>query len=381
MRKVAVILAAMILCMTLCTGCWDMVQSDEQNYVLGIGLDVGEAEGNVSVTFQVALPSAMFNEGGGEREQTFSLTTEEHSIEEARFDALFASSEQLNLEHVQIVVITEKLARQGIDSLLNYFFRNVMVRRSLTVVILDESGTLEDLFALEPPNGTPLPEYLVNLVKTNSYSAQSSINASNLLNISLAGLENNRLDYMIDRIGYDQEENKVYIAGGCAVSEGKMVGKLNTDELETLQWLQPGNNAPVVAVYYGEDHWTFQVDNQTTKIKPCVDQEGLRFDIDIAASCQLTETKSGLNSINTMDDQFLNVAAQVVAGKLQWQCEALLERMQKEWNADLLNLETYTRTEQPTWWREHGDTFFQQYPDMRIRLNFIIEVRRVGHVD
>lgn len=81
-------IAALCLCLS---GCWDMVEINDRLCIRGVGIDVGEQEGMISVTFQMLLPYETSDIQGTPMYQ--NLTIEAATVSEA-VDLLATDVEQ-----------------------------------------------------------------------------------------------------------------------------------------------------------------------------------------------------------------------------------------------------------------------------------------------
>ena len=51
--------------MFLLSGCWDREELEDRAYVIGLGLDKSEKEGNIKITMLIANPEVGSIQGGG----------------------------------------------------------------------------------------------------------------------------------------------------------------------------------------------------------------------------------------------------------------------------------------------------------------------------
>ena len=79
--KLVKILFFIIICLSL-TGCYDKTELDNLAYVIGIGLDVGEAQNsedddsdgeNLNITYQIAIPVKIAGENNSSGKETWRI--------------------------------------------------------------------------------------------------------------------------------------------------------------------------------------------------------------------------------------------------------------------------------------------------------------------
>ena len=145
----SLMLLTMLFCMSiLLCGCNGARELDQRGNVIAIGLDVGEQEGMIRVSFQFAVPQI---EGGKEaaNKSTFIITNTASSIAEALNLLSSEISLQPSVAHVKVIVIGEKLARKGIGSVVAPFMRYYEYRGSMFVLVA--RGTAKDFLEENKP--------------------------------------------------------------------------------------------------------------------------------------------------------------------------------------------------------------------------------------
>ncbi|MCA0753964.1 Ger(x)C family spore germination protein [Paenibacillus sp. N4] len=168
---------ALVLSMAvpLLTGCWDRLELEERAVVLGVSIDVAgeEAEAEesevshvegslplpdhamVRVGVQIALPGRIplgpGESGGGKGDSSQTVWVIDvvgHSIDDAFMNLQQQVSSKLFFGHLRVIVISEALARRGMDNVNDYFRRNAEVRRMAWMIV--SKGKALDLMKAAP---------------------------------------------------------------------------------------------------------------------------------------------------------------------------------------------------------------------------------------
>jgi len=149
--------------------------------VITIGVDRTEA-GKLSVTLAVALPGAASGgkgqQQGAVRRSRVILHREAATISEAIRLAELTSSRRLAMDHSQILMLGERFARGGVDTLLDFLLRSPQVRLS-TRIILVRGATPFEVLEIDP------------LMRSTQAEALRELEASR------AGLQMNLKDFLI----------------------------------------------------------------------------------------------------------------------------------------------------------------------------------------
>ena len=130
-------LISLIICfLFFSSGCWDKKEIEEQAFVIGLALDKGnKQDNNIIVTFQIALPQAFVAEAQSD-EPFWNISMEAANITEAEYQLAKEMNQIPNLEHCQVILIGEELAREGLNEYLDFLIRTHEVRRMINIGIV-----------------------------------------------------------------------------------------------------------------------------------------------------------------------------------------------------------------------------------------------------
>ncbi|MDI6895546.1 MAG: Ger(x)C family spore germination protein [Bacillota bacterium] len=157
-------LVLLLQCLAAClflAGCWDAEDPERTAHVVAIGMDAG-AGGMLRFTFQVPVPAALAGGGGaaggaggggggaaGQVPRVWVETVEAGTVS----DALRSLGDRLPrapaLSHLQVVVISERVARQkSMGPLWDFLTRDVQARRAAQLVVC--RGSAEEVLRFQP---------------------------------------------------------------------------------------------------------------------------------------------------------------------------------------------------------------------------------------
>ncbi|SNS96873.1 spore germination protein KC [Anaerovirgula multivorans] len=169
-KRVELVLIILILC-GLITGCYDRKELDDMAYVVGIGLDKGEAN-FLRITLQVAVPMQIA-EGGDPEDTYFIETIEAPNLYEGLniFNAFL--SKQVNLSHVKVIVFSKALAKEGLQVYMNEIMEGREFRPSVHMVVARDSAE-EYLKEIQPMLDTNPAKYHELIHKSYLYTGFSA---------------------------------------------------------------------------------------------------------------------------------------------------------------------------------------------------------------
>ena len=138
--KTFTILLMLVTILMNFTGCYDAKGIEELAYVVAIGLDISEND-ELELTFQFASPGLKGSSKGesagasSQSKETTNTTVKCSSINSGISLINNHISKKANLSHCQVILISEKLAYNGISKYLDTFLDNIELRSNCNMII------------------------------------------------------------------------------------------------------------------------------------------------------------------------------------------------------------------------------------------------------
>lgn len=185
-KAISLLLILSILLFSL-TGCYDSRPIETLSYTVAIGLDKGE-NNLLRLSLQFASPeSGSSSSGTSSQFSSTTVTTVECNTIDSGINLINSYiSNQINLSHAKVIVISEALAVEGISEYISTFINNVEVRPNCEIIISKCSAedflnnskpTLETLSARyyeQVLNSSQYTGYTDNISLFEFYSAYKS---------------------------------------------------------------------------------------------------------------------------------------------------------------------------------------------------------------
>lgn len=135
------------------SGCYDSNEPNDYAYVVAIGIDKAKTDNEYEISIQFAKPSQISggaSEQGGTGGETLGLVTvEAPTIYSGINVANNIVSKRFQLSHTKIVVISEEIARVGINDIIDTIVRSTDLRPNMYIAVAKESAK-EYLSSVEP---------------------------------------------------------------------------------------------------------------------------------------------------------------------------------------------------------------------------------------
>ncbi|WP_409177026.1 Ger(x)C family spore germination protein [Brevibacillus fortis] len=152
-RKGMCLMAIVIL--VLLTGCWNRRELNDLAIVMGTGID--KIDGEYVVSAQIVNPGAVASKESGKISQsavaTYSMRGS--SIFEGIRRMTTETPRRLYFSHIQVLVLGEQVARDGIKEALDLLFRDHEVRPDFYVILAKDTTALQILSMIDPLEKIP----------------------------------------------------------------------------------------------------------------------------------------------------------------------------------------------------------------------------------
>ncbi|MFF2752931.1 Ger(x)C family spore germination protein [Psychrobacillus sp. NPDC058041] len=168
MKKGIFILLILILFLS---GCWDKRELNELAITVGIGLD--KIDDEYLVTAQVAVPSELSMKGGAGHSQITIFQGKGTTVYEAIRQLTKASPRNIYLGHLQVLIIGDSLAKEGIGDSLDFFARNWEVRWDFYVAVAKDSTAEKILNVQTPLESVPAADMYFTLLNSDKAYANT----------------------------------------------------------------------------------------------------------------------------------------------------------------------------------------------------------------
>lgn len=372
-KKVLIFFSLLLFTLTN-FGCWDVLEIDKRGFVLGIAIDKGQ-EDELEITYQFAVP-ALGAEGGGFGSQR-NVTTVAKSIQQGMSIVSSRSSLTPSLGHLKVIIIDEKVAKDNISVVLDFFERNSDSR--LQTKVLLAQGKAKDILEVESYRGIPIAmaiaETFHNITLTDRIVGGSS------LRVLGQKIENNNATLLVRGT---PGKDEVKLAGSGVIKGNKLVGWLGEKETIFSGWLLnyiDGGTLTVPMAGIEKGYYSFREMGGNRRLVTGVSegQPWARFELEMEGS--ITE----MPSYEMINDSLNNKGVEQIEKELEdyvkMNSEDLIRKTQEKWKADVFQVGNSFRRYHPDAWDELAPRWEEFYRNMPIEVTVDIKIRRLGLKD
>lgn len=378
---------------------------DNLAFVIAIGIDKGDNDSNLKVSFQIAKPSSISETGSTQGETSIINTVETSSIYSAINLMNSYIGKEINLSHCKLIVFSEEVAAAGISDSVYTLINNVQIRPSTNIVVskTDAKYYIEN----SKPSIEALPtkyyEIFPNSSKYTGYTANSTIadffNGLTCTSCQPYAILGGTIDANVDTLKeYSASDplnfgniksNETSISGkrgaeniGLAVfKDDKLVGELNAMETICFSILKENVNGFLLTIKNPQeeegyiDLYVFPNDGIKQKVELI---NGTPYiNIDCKFNARIYSMK---NNSDYLDTAVLNELSISASNYLELQISNFLYKTTKDFKSDisgfgksvLSKFTTSQELEQYNWAENYQHSFFTVNCDINVKSGFLL---------
>ncbi|WP_082595453.1 Ger(x)C family spore germination protein [Paenibacillus sp. Soil750] len=361
-----------ILTVLLLTGCWGRREVNEIAIVTATGIDLMEND-SIRVTLLLAVPrligTSSVNGGGDSKlEVTAGWVVSEQgkTVMEAYNNLQGKLPRKIFFSHNRVIVIGEKLARNGTLPILDFFIRNKQSQLKSTIIVTKFEAT--DVLKFKPKFEKLASEVMKGeLHESSGTSVQLGRFITMLMDEGQEAYAP-QISIVPSEKGGDGSTN-LMVSQGAAVFQGdRLVGWLNDIEIMELLWLRNEKQEGVVTLEIpkklGGGYVSGEMTNVHSKVVPIQQNGTITVDIEISSLLNVYENTSKLD-LNSLKDR--SILSNLFAKEVMGDIEMLCTKVQKELRSDIFGFGQKMYKQDPQIWKtNYANNWKAMFPEIEV---------------
>jgi len=371
----------------LLTGCWDKREINELAIATAISIDQIDDEFHVSA--QVVIPTELSKQGGGTGSSPVTLYQASGvSVNEAIRKLTLVAPRTIYLGHLQVVVISEELAKEGILPIVDFLSRGWGHRPDFYLIVSKEMDARDILKVQTSLEKIPSSE-LFNILHSSEANYSSTLAATfNKMKVNLdrEGKEGVLTGVQIigDRTKGPMNENVQTIDpeakikfGELAVFKGdKLIGWLNDKESRGYNGITNQVNSTIGVVSCpdgGKVSLDFEKFNSKIKSKKVSSNPEIEIQVDIVAdigevSCNIDLTKQ--ETVKMLEKEM----EKVVKSDMQ----DTIKTVQQNFQSDIFGFGAAIHKQNPKEWKNLKENWDEVFAELPVNIKVDLRISHFG---
>ena len=357
----------------LLSGCWDLKDPQDVNYITAIGFDYVDNQYVVYVQM-VDFSTVAKAEIGQPGEQMPSWVGKGTGKTASAALANVYDTAQLRVfyGHINAIVYSERLIKQGLDSALDTQNRYYEMRYTPwvygTKTPIDQIFTAESFFRMSPTATLMhMPE--------NVFSQKSVVQPKRAREF-ISNLHEPGMTILLPSLGIDDKswkegdkpQSKLIYDGVFAFHDGEFKGRLELNQLIGLRWVRESTERGLLAVENGELFAEVTLEKPKVKVTPHVSGDKIAFDVDVRLNGYITE-KVKLPPVEKLEEYTEKIIKEQIL---------TTTRAGMSIGADPLKLENLLYRKYTKQWKELRERMHRQFSEDDLKLSIKVNIKHSG---
>lgn len=349
MKRVKVFLLACLIIMNtvLLSGCWNYREIDDLAIVAGLAIDKSPSSEGYLLTFEIVD----LRTGGKEAKiESKRVESEGNTMFDAVRNAIRVSAKRLYWSHVNIVVISQEVAKESILPVLDFINRDAEPREQMHVLVskektarelLDQQSITSDIRAFEIDKMIDSKDSLGKAPEAQVHDIINMLSGEGI-SVTLPAIS------IIPNVG----EKKSELTGTAIFSQDKLIGFLDAESTKYFLFIKnriKGGLLTVKEKPQGQaDNITLEIFENKTKAEPLYENGKVGIEIRVHTKVAIGELDTSQNVIDEKGRQALKANTEKM---LQENIQKVVKQVQTEFGVDAFGFGSTVKKEKPELWK------------------------------
>ncbi|HPT90871.1 MAG TPA: Ger(x)C family spore germination protein [Acetivibrio sp.] len=349
------------------SGCFGGREINDLEIVIGIGVDKNESAGNILLTAQIVKENetgGTGKDGGGEDKAFWNVNSTGNSIFEAVRQITHKTGNRLFISHNQAVIFGKDIASEGLEKYIDFFLRAHEMRPTALILIAEDRAS--DVMDAKPET-EKFPA--VNIEKlVESYAFTSHLYKVNMKDFASCMMSDTKAPMApLVSVMQDKENKDIYVSGLAVFKKGRMVGKLNEDEVRGLLWVLGKVKSGVITVSSPNEQGSavLEILSAKSKVTPELKDKRIVMHIKIKEESSLSEQTTTENlATDSAFERMQKASAEIIRQEIL----AAFDKS-KELNADIFGFGEMLHKKYGNEWKALKDNWDDLYPSVELKID------------
>jgi spore germination protein KC len=379
----------LIICLS---GCWDSAELQDLSIVSGIGIDKGEdnVENRYRATVQIIDPTQIAGGQQGGKVQSSPVTTMSatgSTLKEALRKISHKAPSELFFPHVQVMLIGEELAKEGILDLFDAFERDPHFRVLFPILIVRDHTAEDALKVTTSLKTIPSSKIVESLESSKEIWGEYPVSRADQViaklkegNLGIAGIQINgdvEKGNKTTNMQQISQDTKIELKGLALMKDGKIKKWLENNRARGVMWITNELKRTVMSLDCPKKKDAIAIEiaraNSDIKIEINNDKPVINLTINTEGSISETQCSLELNKNKTINE--LNKQLSI---EIKEEVMSTLKSAQEE-KSDIIGFGDYINIEDKQYWKKIEKKWEEEiFPETEINVHVHAAIRRTG---
>ncbi|WHH61155.1 Ger(x)C family spore germination protein [Petroclostridium sp. X23] len=368
------------LIIMITTGCWNNRDVTEMVFVVAVGLDKGNDQ-KFELTVQLAKPSVIKTKttGGTQEKAAEVFSSKGDTIFEAVRNLLSTVNRKPYYRHVQLIVIGEGLAKEGIADALDFFERD-QERNSTAKVLIAKGTTAKEILETRSEMEEIPAMHLTSIIENSTALAKMK----ELMFIDLMkDINSPGKEPTISTVKFIQKKDHAMIKdleveGAAVFKKDKLIGWLNPVETRGLLFIEDKVKSTIINVsnpvdktkkvaseiFHSTGKMDVQVKNGKLILLVTVKEEGTIGD---------QQGKGDLTK-----NEMVKKLEEEVSVTIEEEIREVIQLAQQKYKSDIFGFGEIVHRKYTDYWKQVKDNWNEEFANTPVEIKVSAKIKRSG---
>ncbi len=365
------------------TGCWGRQEVNDIGIVTATGVDRAD-NGDIEVTLLLAVPrlvgtSSIAGGGGESKIETTAgwvVSAGGETVMDAFRNIQAKLPRTIYFSHNRVLLLGERLAKEGIGPALDVFQRNRQSQMNSFVLVAERPA---DILRFKPTfeklSSEILEEEIVRGVGTNIRLVEF---------LAMLHAEGQEAFAPVVEWTHSTETKDVSNLRAtmktAAFRGDRLVGQLGDEATRGLIWLRNEIRNGVITIQvpeqYGGGKISAEIKSGSTRFRPSVRDGRVRIRIETEATLVIVENASSMKI-----EQHLDTIESYFERDLEERIRTVCDKVQRNLRTDIFGFgQSLYRSDPRRWRQEYADRWEESFPNVRADISVSVRISNIGLV-
>lgn len=366
----------LLISLVFITGCWDMVEINQRIFPYSIGIDLNPEEGDPYI-ITVSFPNIYsIGKNATQEERIFVISTTATSLFEGASQLSTRLQYPFYFKHLRVLVLGQELAKKGhlVKQVLDGINRDYIINKKVRLVAAE--GMASDLLQAatsairQQVIEGPLFSMLKDDRRTSRFTAQTLTDF--IRDTDMSGVA------IMPRVANHGNDIKVF--GGCIFKDYEFIGYLGELENMSVALIRGKIKEDLIDVPFEDVNISYSITNADVKKELIKKGNNIGIKISVEVEGTLKEYIFEKETVGR-DDNLFRRMEKAIERALKEEIEKTIEKLQKEYKADVIGIGEYIYKFHPKIWKEVSSDWDDIFSEMDIDVEVTAYIRRRGLVE
>ena len=381
MKKKGWKIAVLVLFILLLSGCWNNRPLKTIGINAAIGIDRVQ-DNKIEFSVQLVKPAALAAEPPkNEKAYIFASNISDTLHSAGRNLFTYYLNKTVYIDHVQLIVIGEDMARDGIADAIDFWERDHEANvNSLIVVskdipaktVLQAESEMEEIPTQQIVKSIKLTVLTAEAYESSLFDVISSLNAEGIELVT---------GIIQFKPGSDYKSlSDIDLRGACVFKGDRLVGWLGPNDIKSLMIIQnntKGGLFEIVNPYVQNEVFNYEMLKAATKTKVTIQDGQPKIKLNIEISGGLSELHGEAPDFTSSNFKVLEDAT---AEGIKSIVENTIDLCQHDFESDIFGFGLMLARKYPDYWEQNKDDWDQIYPSLSIEVEVKVTIKEFGRI-